>query len=428
MEGADHDTVGNGTFDKHAVESQQPPLEQGELYCPMLSAADAALLTVPYLEIEARLQRTLEEYGVAIVAGVLTPAECVNMEQLFSADLQELFDENAIKRAGGAVQKTAGRAMTDVGSLPRASAECLGPMERLRDHGLPHGRLAWAGRLHPGVRRVYEVIHGTGALVSSCDNGFFAPGAYQEQTSNRNWPHVDHNVHDMRFSDESGVPLGQWDVFQGLLYVWGSAQTHASTTVLWCGSHREVYDEIVEDEVMKKRGRAGNHFVPLGLLMPGEASARLSAGWRRSARRMPVPAGALLVWSSRTVHQGWSGGPRLAQPVCWEPAERRSEKARERKLRLAALGLPSTHWASLGLPHTLLGDSPAPPLATEAIKNKSGVQLPLRPAVRPLPLVDGVYFEDLWRSLGRADWKKPLPQNLKDELERSIKDEFKAVL
>jgi hypothetical protein len=301
-------------------------------------------------------------------------------------------------------------------------------MEHLRDHGLPQGRLAWAGRLHPCFRHVYEVIHGTDALVSSCDNGFFSPAAYREQTSNRNWPHVDHNAHDMRFSDESGTPLGQWDVFQGLLYVWGSEQTHASTTVLWCGSHREVYDEIVEDEVMKNRGRAGNHFVPLGLLTPGEASAKLSIGWRRSARRIPVPAGALLVWSSRTVHQGWSGGPRLAQPVCWEPLDRRSEKARERKLRLAALGLPSTHWASLGLPHPLLGDNPAPPVATEATKEKEGVQLPLRPAVRPLPLVDGVSFEDLWRSLGRADWKKPLPQNLKEELERSIRDEFKAVL
>ena len=36
----------------------------------------------------------------------------------------------------------------------------------------------------------------------------------------------------------------------------------------------------------------------------------------------------LLLWDSRTVHQGWRGGPRLAQPICWEPRERRSQARR----------------------------------------------------------------------------------------------------
>ena len=34
----------------------------------------------------------------------------------------------------------------------------------------------------------------------------------------------------------------------------------------------------------------------------------------------------LLLWDSRTVHQGWRGGPRLAMPICWEPRHRRSEE------------------------------------------------------------------------------------------------------
>merc|ERR1719433_2147764 len=87
---------------------------------------------------------------------------------------------------------------------------------------------------------------------------------------------------------------------------------------------------------------------------PGAARERLVHGWEEHSRRVPVPAGALLLFTSRTTHQGWSGGPRLAQPVCWEPRARRDEAMRERKLRLAALGLPSTHWASLALPHELL--------------------------------------------------------------------------
>merc|ERR1712050_258819 len=88
-------------------------------------------------------------------------------------------------------------------------------------------------------------------------------------------------------------------------------------------------------------------------LEPSDARDRLIQGWQAHGRRIPVPAGALLLWTSRTTHQGWSGGPRLAQPLCWEPRSRRDGIMRERKLRLAALGLPSTHWASLALPHEL---------------------------------------------------------------------------
>ena len=46
-------------------------------------------------------------------------------------------------------------------------------------------------------------------------------------------------------------------------------------------------------------------------------------------------------------------GPRLAMPVCWEPRERRPTEVFTRKLRLAASGLPSTHWASLGRQHNV---------------------------------------------------------------------------
>jgi hypothetical protein len=69
----------------------------------------------------------------------------------------------------------------------------------------------------------------------------------------------------------------------------------------------------------------------------------MNQGWLRNARRVTVPAGGLLLWSSRLTHQGWSGGPRLGHLVCWEPKERRTETARVRKVALSLLGLPSTH-------------------------------------------------------------------------------------
>jgi hypothetical protein len=50
---------------------------------------------------------------------------------------------------------------------------------------------------------------------------------------------------------------------------------------------------------------------------------------------------------------GWNKGPRLAQPICWEPRSRRSEAALLRKALLCCQGLPSTHWASLGVQHSM---------------------------------------------------------------------------
>merc|ERR1719442_225689 len=134
-------------------------------------------------------------------------------------------------------------------------------------------------------------------------------------------------------------------------------------------------------------------------MSPGDPTARLRAGWCAAARRAPVPAGGLLLWNSRTVHQGWRGGPRLAQPVCWEPASRRPAAARERKLRMAALGLPSTHWASLGLPHSLLGAGPRPDQASKAAKDKAGIALPLKASLEPVTLKRGYSVAGLWRRL-----------------------------
>jgi hypothetical protein len=73
----------------------------------------------------------------------------------------------------------------------------------------------------------------------------------------------------------------------------------------------------------------------------------------RCARRIRLHPGDLLIWDSRTIHQGWGGGYRLAMPICWEPRSRRTDETFARKVRLCALGLPSTHWASLGLQHNI---------------------------------------------------------------------------
>jgi len=395
----------------------------GGIRVPLMSPAESQQITVPFDEVRDRLGAVLEQHGAAIVTGILGPEECSEMEQHFSADLNELLDAEAAEAAGLAAAGE--RAVADVRGWPLASLEALGIMERCQLRGLPHGNFAWAGRLHPRVRQVYEIIHGTQELVSSCDNSFFAPASHGEQHTNKSWPHVDINIHDASIWDEDGLPLSQWEVFQGLLYVWSSEQAHASTTVVWCGSHREVYDELMADRLMSDRGSRGTHFSRFQDMTNGEPQKRLTNAWLRAARRVPVPAGALLLWSSRTIHQGWRGGPRLVQPVCWEPKGRRDERARERKLKLAALGLPSTHWGSLGIPHTLV---PAKLPSATAGYERQGLHLPLHRTLQPVSLRHGVSVLDMWKRLQDLDWMKPLPKEAKDLLEASLEPKILQAL
>merc|ERR1711963_886365 len=154
------------------------------------------------------------------------------------------MDAAAVQEAGGAVQQAAAKVATDVSCWPEASMELLGEkdLDRCQLRGLPHGRFAWGSRLLPNVRHCYEVIHGTKDLVSSCDNPFFAPASRPQRQENTSWPHVDQNASDQRFCDDEGKAVGDWEVFQGILYVWSSESSHASTTVVQPGSHHAAFE------------------------------------------------------------------------------------------------------------------------------------------------------------------------------------------
>jgi hypothetical protein len=358
-----------------------------KLCCPLLSQDDAAAATVPFTELH-RLRAVAEEFGFVIVTDVVDPME---METKFIDDLAELGAKGL--------------------NLTQTQIDELGKIGRCQRRGMPQGRFAWACRLHPNVRRCYEVLHDNNDLVVSMDNPFFSSPQADEEFNNRSWPHVDHNKHDFQ--------TAEWDVWQGLVYTWASIEPHSSTTVVWPRSHTDIYEQLMVHPIAtqvweQKRG----HFT----LLPPETwtehkqppiTSHLAAAWATNARRVPVPAGGMLMWNSRTVHQGWSGGPRLAQPVCWEPRERRSAAARERKLRCAALGLPTTHWASLGIPHNLV--TPKPDVA--------GM---LKPTVQPLPATRPV--SELWEIFQAPSWTQRLPAREAEVLEQAVGEEIKAVL
>merc|ERR1712187_189583 len=124
--------------------------------------------------------------------------------------------------------------------------------------------------------------------------------------------------------------------------------------------------------------------------------------------RIPVPSGALLLWDSRAIHQGWHRGPRLAVPVCWEPRERVDVQARSRKLYFSAAGVPTSHSPSEGRLHP-------------------GVRqiYELNPRVRPYSVLPVDQLDDEeWRSLWSTFNGKPN----RDSLIRMLRPEIAAVL
>lgn len=102
----------------------------------------------------SRLQEVMDEFGFAIVTGVLSESELARARQQFNADLSEIRDGDA--RAGlhpsvsEALRRTA--AAEDL-------ASCWPPGTKLGningfagEHGIAHGRFAWEARLNPKLR------------------------------------------------------------------------------------------------------------------------------------------------------------------------------------------------------------------------------------------------------------------------------------
>ena len=376
---------------------------------------------------EKGVEGVMRDLGFCIVKNVLTSDECVAMEKLMNEDLMELVDEEEVAKSTKSVQEAWEKAKQQgVGEWPAGSLEVLGDKNRFQLRGLPHGRFAWACRLHPNVRKVYEILHHSKHLVSSFDNTFVANRSSANRKSNPLWPHVDQNDCDTSRHFKS------WNVYQGLLYIWPSEELRSSTTVVWPKSHLpEIYDHYMNDPKTQARGERGSHFTLIQGMSNGPVKDAMMKGWLENSRRVPVPAGGLLLWQSRTTHQGWSGGPRLAQPVCWEPIERRTEETRKRKIVLTCIGFPSTHSASLGAPHHLVKKKRPQKQQSEGGEpggERERVVFPLRETVNSVAVGEGETSLHLWDRLSVKSFKDPIPPAVAALATHSLKQEFLDVL
>jgi len=330
----------------------------------VMSEEELLQLVVPYSNSESfalDVNKVLKEKGTAVVTGILSESDCAKFGELKQ---RELASES--------------------------------PQGGYMVHA--HSEIVWKARLHPKVRGTFARIYGTAELSVGMDmtSIFYTPVGTPATLENEQWLHVDQNTN-----------IDVHICIQGMLYIQASSDEASSTTVVWPESHLDsVHGRLMSDldavELAHWKDDCGipaGQYVSLNNLKNSETKAQLLSESTVKAKRVPMPAGALLLWDSRTVHQGWYSGPRLAVPVCWEPRERVSRSATARKLFMAAIGVASSHSPSEGRVHP-------------AVSTKYGARLRW-PAVRPYAVLPE-------EELAKADWEKLWEKWCEDEFVEDV--------
>eukprot|EP00928_Gymnodinium_smaydae_P054441 TRINITY_DN38205_c0_g1_i1.p1 TRINITY_DN38205_c0_g1~~TRINITY_DN38205_c0_g1_i1.p1 ORF type:complete len:520 (+),score=44.04 TRINITY_DN38205_c0_g1_i1:71-1630(+) len=364
-------------------------LEEQPVHFPLMSSGELAPMTVSATMPASRLREVFAQYGCVLVTDVLSTSECDQLEQLWRDDLLNTIDESTSKSPY--VRAILERVRTDgAQAWPADWKNVLGSKGCASQRSLPHGRFAWAARLHPNVKKVFAGLYDISPedMAVGLDVVFWAAADSDgPATLNKQWLHVDQNF-------RSGLTHL---CAQGILYVWPSDGDRASTTALWPGSHLTTYERLMQDghAIGKGKKRYGSQSVQVNNLYSCPLREEIAEQAIAGTRRMPCPRGSLLLWDSRVIHQGWEGGPRLAQPVCWEPKCRRDELALLRKLYCCAAGVPTSHSSSEGRVHGMArAGKPTDSWATSA---KPGLKVTVPYCIAP-------GFEADWNQLQETLW------------------------
>ncbi len=186
-------------------------------------------------------------------------------------------------------------------------------------------------------------------------------------------------------NQNTDLPLGSPNSYQGILYVEDGSLPSSAQTIVWPSSHKaEIYDRLRAAALPK---HAKDHSLYLDRIHDPVIQKEFYASWCTQARRLPIPAGALLIFNSKTIHQGYNGyGTRLAYPISWEPSYYRNDEALRSKLCAVVKGIATNHWASLGIHH---GASKVKVKAPSGSRNPAECVFPLR-SLPSYPLKEGV--------------------------------------
>jgi len=370
---------------------RQEVLESQKIMLPLMSQAELEPIAISASAPSSHLREIFAQHGCVLVTEVLDEVQCERLERLWLLDLLDTVD-NTVPVTGFVAETLQRVKECGASAWPSAWKGPLGTKGCASQRGLPHGRFAWEARLHPEVRRVFAKLFDEEDLCVGLDVVFWAASDSEGPAAeDKQWLHVDQNYC-------SGLTHL---CAQGVLYVWPSTVEHASTTAVWPGSHLDIYQQLMQDQHSFEKGKKSSQSVRINDLQNYTVREQLVAKGVASTRRVPCPRGSLLLWDSRTVHQGWAGGPRLAQPVCWEPKKRRDAAARLRKLYCCAAGVPTSHSSSEGRVHGMA--RPGRPAASQATRVKPPLKVTMPHCVAPGQ-------EAAWQGLQEMLWARPDPR------------------
>lgn len=279
------------------------------------------------------------EWGFVVIENILSSDECIKSESLLYQDLMPCIDTAKIEDSK--LMDVYKDVKDGKEHFPKESLPGLASKGFLSLMGLPHGKFAWSLRTNPKVKSIYAGLHECkeNELCVSLDVPFFTPDSYSRDEC-LIWSHADQNIH---------IKIGSPDSHQGILYVWDASKHRTTQTVVIPKSHKKEYYELLN--AIPEANYDNHNGIYITSIPDLQKRAKLLDTWCKEARRIPVPAGALLIFNSRTIHQGYQGGLRLAQTICWEPKIYRTEEALIKKLQACHMGIATTHWASIGQHH-----------------------------------------------------------------------------
>lgn len=295
-------------------------------------------VTIDFKNYKENIKDVLDTNGFVVVKDILSKEEQTEAELLLYNDLLEAVDYDNIKDER--ILKLVNDIKQNKYHWPKSSIPGLVGKGFLSYHGFPHGSFAWKLRTNQKCKEVYQYLHNEEDLVVGMDMPFFNPDDTPQHKSDL-WPHADQNIE---------LKKGCENSYQGILYVWDSTQKNTSNTVLLPKSWNNEYYKLMSAKP-ESFGTELAHGLYVRDVPDAAIRNELMDQWKKNARRIQVPAGSLLIFNSRTIHQGFPSGYRLAQTLSWEPKSCRSKEVFINKVKLLNMGIGTTHWASLGMQH-----------------------------------------------------------------------------
>lgn len=293
-------------------------------------------VTIPYNNYQEKLKEIMDTFGFVVITGILDNDECTNAEKLLYEDFLECIDESV--NVNSQLQQSIDKVKNSTEHWPQASIPGIPKKGFMSTNGFPQGKFAWTMRTNPKVKEIFAYLHNTTDLVVGMDVPFFSATGKDLSTTSM-WPHAD---------QDTRLNYGSKNSYQGILYAWDATTSDRSTTVVWPKSANTDYEKLL-GSIPTAFGEG--HGLYIDRIQDNTTRANLMNKWYKNARRIQVPAGGLIIFNSKSIHQGYPSGYRLAQAISWAPKANRSEDAYKRKLQAVHMEIATTHWAELGIHH-----------------------------------------------------------------------------